>query len=105
MQHFDTNWPYQKTNISENRMKIEHQKIEWGIAIAKYGVLPVTTLFFWKFSFSIRTSYKESIWCTNYPNVHIHTFCKRMNLISDCFSDCFIGIYGFTGLSSFCKII
>ena len=33
----------------------------------------VTTLFFWKFCFSWRTSYKELIWCTNNPNVHNHT--------------------------------
>ena len=28
----------------------------------KNGVLPVTALFSWKFCFSLRTSYKESIW-------------------------------------------
>ena len=27
---------------------------------------------FWKFCFSLRTSYKQLIWCTNKPNVHIH---------------------------------
>ena len=31
---------------------------------------------FWKFYFSLRASYKDLIWCTNQPNVHIHTFRK-----------------------------
>ena len=33
--------------------------------------------FFWKICFSFRTSWKELIWCTNDPNVHICIFCKR----------------------------
>ena len=40
------------------------RQIEWGIQngpIKKNGVLPVTTLFFGKFCFSLRTSYKELI--------------------------------------------
>ena len=52
------------------------RQTEWWVpngAIRRNGVFPVTTLFFWKFYFSLRTSYKELIWCTNYPNVHIHT--------------------------------
>ena len=49
--------------------------------IIKNGVFPVTTLFFWKLCFSSRTSYKELIWCTNDPNVHIHTFRKRWSYI------------------------
>ena len=36
---------------------------------------------FRKFSFSLRTSYKELTWCTNHPNVHIHTFRKRWSFI------------------------
>ena len=28
---------------------------------------------FWKFYFGLWTDYKELIWCSNYPNVHIHT--------------------------------
>ena len=54
-------------------------------SITKNGVLPVTTLFFWKFCFSWRTSYKELIWCTNDPNAHIRTFCKRWSFIWRCF--------------------
>ena len=53
--------------------------------IAKSGALPVTTLFFWKFYFSLRTSYKEVIGCTNDPNAHICTFCKRWSFIWRCF--------------------
>ena len=60
------------------------RQIEWWVQngpIAKNGVLPVTTLSFWKFCFSLRTHYKELIWCTNDPNVHIHTFRKRCSLV------------------------
>ena len=38
-------------------------------------------LFFCKFCFSLTTSYKELICCTNNPNVHICTFCKRWRFI------------------------
>ena len=60
------------------------RKIEWGVQngpITKNGFLPVTTLLFRKFWFSLRTSYKELIGCTNHPNVHIHTFRKRWSFI------------------------
>ena len=30
---------------------------------------------FWKFCFSLGTPFKELIWRTNYPNIHIQTFC------------------------------
>ena len=49
--------PY-KTALSEANIK----KIEWRVqngAITRNGVFSVTTLFFWKFCFSLRTSYKE----------------------------------------------
>ena len=39
---------------------------------------------FWKFCFSLRTPYKELIWYTNNPNVHICTFCKRWSFIWRC---------------------
>ena len=63
-------------------------QIEWGVQngpTTKNAVLPISTLFFWKFYFSIRTCYKELIWSTNYPNVHIHTSWKRWNFISGSF--------------------
>ena len=44
----------------------------------KNGVL------FQKFCFSLGTSYKELIWCTNHSNVHIHTFLKCWSLTLGC---------------------
>ena len=64
------------------------RQIEWWVQngpIRKNGVLPVITLFFWEFCFSLRTSYKELIWCTNDPNAYIHTSCKRCSFIWRCF--------------------
>ena len=43
--------------------------------------MPLTTLFFWRFNLSIRTSYKQLIQCINCPNIHIHTFCERFSFI------------------------
>ena len=40
---------------------------------------------FWKFCFSLRTSYTELICCTNNPNDHYCTFCKRWSFIWQCF--------------------
>ena len=60
------------------------RQIEWKVQhgpITKDGILPVTTLFFWKFCFKVRTSSKELIRYTSYPNAHIHTFCKRWSFI------------------------
>ena len=57
--------PYQKSIL---------RQIEWWVqneAITKNGVLPITTLFFWFFCFSLKTSYKELIWCTNHPNTQL----------------------------------
>ena len=57
--------PYQKSIL---------RQIEWWVqneAITKNGVLPVTTLFFGFFCFSLKTSYKELIWCTNHPNTQL----------------------------------
>ena len=59
--HFHTKLPYQKPML---------RQIEWWLQngpITKNGVLPVTTSFFKKLCFSLRTSYKELIWCTNDP--------------------------------------
>ena len=44
-----------------------------------------SSLFFWKFCFSIRTCYKELIWSSNYPNICIHTFRKRWSFHWGCF--------------------
>ena len=65
------------------------RQIEWGVqyrSIIKSGILPVSISYFWNFYFSERTSYKELIWCTNYANVHIHTFRKRLSFFEGDFS-------------------
>ena len=46
---------------------------EWGFANNYFVFL---NLFF-----RLRASYKKLIWCTNYPNVHIHTFCNRWSFL------------------------
>ena len=40
---------------------------------------------FLKICFRLRTSFKELIWCTYYPNVHIHIFRKCWRFIWGCF--------------------
>ena len=79
----NASFPY-KTVISEANVKTNKMVTKNG-PIRKKEVLPVTTLFFWKFCFSLRTSYKELICCTNNPNAHICTFCKRWRFIWGCF--------------------
>ena len=64
------------------------RQIEWRVqnrSIAKNGVLLETSLFLWKFCFSLRTSYKELIWCTNGRNAHMRTFCNSWSFIWRCF--------------------
>ena len=73
--HFHTKLLYQKSLL---------RQIEWSVQngpITENGVWSVTTHFY----FSLRTSYKEMIWCTNDPNAHIHIFCKRWSFIWRCF--------------------
>ena len=43
--------------------------------------MSVITLFFKKFCLSLRNSHEELIWCTNYLNANIHTFCKPWSFI------------------------
>ena len=62
----NTSIPY-KTAILETNVKTTRERL-------KNGVLPITTLIFWKFCFSLRPSYKELFCWRNDPNVHIHTF-------------------------------
>ena len=50
----------------------------------KNGVLPLTTLYFRKFKFSIRTSYKYLLSCINYSNSHIYNFLKCLSFIWGC---------------------
>ena len=55
MQHFHTKQPYQKPLLRQMEWRVQNGPIR------KNGVLPVTTLVFQKFYFSLRTSYKELI--------------------------------------------
>ena len=67
------------------------RQTEWGVQnlpIAKNGVLPITTLYFWKICFNMRNSYKELIWCINYSDVHINTFRKGLKFTWGCFFLC-----------------
>ena len=81
-----------KTTNIETNSKLVCQRpmlkqIEWWLQngpIIMSGVLPVATLFSWKFCPSFRTSEKELIWYTNDPNVHIRIFRKRWSLILSC---------------------
>ena len=77
---FHTKLSYQKPMLRQTKW--------WGQngPIKKNGVLPVTNSVIWKFSFSLGTSYKEPIWCTNNPNAHIRTFCEQWSFIWRCFS-------------------
>ena len=73
-----------KTALSEANVKANRMGITKWIHLKEQSFAR-TILFFWKFCFSLRTSYKDLIWCTNYPNVHIHTFCKRCSFIWGCY--------------------
>ena len=73
-----------KTALSEANFKANSMCIQNG-PITKDGVLPVTTLIFWKSYFSLRTSYKELICCTSDPNTHIQSFDRRWSFTWGCF--------------------
>ena len=77
--HFHTKLPYQKPML---------RQIKWWLQngpITKNGVFSVTSLFFWKLCFSLKTSCKELIRCTNNPNAYICTFYKHWSFIWRCF--------------------
>ena len=68
--------------------KPQLRQIEWGVVQSgrpKKMEFCQWLLFFWKFCFRARISYKELIWCNNYPNINIHTFCKHCSFIWGCF--------------------
>ena len=71
----NTSFPY-KTAISEANVKANRMvTAKWTYHIKRS--LASNYFFFWKSCFSLRTSYIELISCTNNPNDHICTFCKR----------------------------
>ena len=78
----NASFPY-KTVISEANVKINRiLSKKWTYHKGRsFG----SNYFFWEFCFSLRTSYKELIWCTNDPNAYIPTFCKRWSFIWRCF--------------------
>ena len=68
-----------EANVKTNRMGSKKQTYHIN------GVFPVTTFLFRKFCFRLGTLYIELIWCTNNPDVHIHTFRKRWSFTLGCF--------------------
>ena len=64
-----------EANINTNRIESIKRTYHKG------GVLPLTTLVFWKFGLRVKTSFNELIKCTNYPTFHIHTFRKGWSFI------------------------
>ena len=66
--HFHTKLPFQKAVLMQIEWRVQNEPF------TKNWVLSVTTSFFWKFCFSLRTSYQELIWCTNHTNADIPTF-------------------------------
>ena len=65
------------------------RQIVWEVQngpITKTDVLPVATLYFFENCILVSEPViEELIWCTNEPNVHIHTFRKSWNFIWGCF--------------------
>ena len=84
MRDFHTKLPYQKPMSRQIAWWLQNAK--WTFYKERSFTSFETTLFFWKFCFNLRTSYKELIFCTNNPNSHICTFCKRWSFIWRCFS-------------------
>ena len=76
----NASFPY-KTTVSEANVKTNRiVSAKWAYH-KEWSFCQELLQFFWKFCFSLRTSYNELCWCTNDPNIHIHTFCKRWNFI------------------------
>ena len=78
----NASFPY-KTAISEANVKTNKMVTtkwtyhkEWSFASNYFSFL--------KICFSLRTSYKQLICCTNNPNAHNCTFCKRWSFIWRC---------------------
>ena len=73
-----------KTAISEANVKINRMvRTKW--TYRKEQSFANNYFIFRNFCFSLRVSCKALIWYTNYPNVHVCTFCKRWSFIWQCF--------------------
>ena len=71
----NTSFPY-KTAISEANVKT-NKMVTTKWTYHKERSFASNCFIFWKFCFSLRTSYKELICCTNNLDGHICTICKR----------------------------
>ena len=72
----------EEANVKTNRMG---GGIQNG-PIAENRVCPVTTLFIYLLFFCFfRIFYEDLIWCTSYPDFHIHTFRKYWSFTSGSF--------------------
>ena len=74
----NASFPY-RTALSEANVKTNR------MVTTKERIFASNCFIFLKFCFSLRTSYKELILCTNNPNAHIHIFCKRWTFTWRCF--------------------
>ena len=75
----NASFPY-KTAISEANVKTNRMvTTKW--TYHKERSFASNCFIFWKFCFSLRTSYKELIRCTNNPNAHVRTFSKCRSFI------------------------
>ena len=73
-------FPY-KTDLSETNVK-KNGMVSTKWTYRKERSFASNYFIFLKIGFRVRTSYKESVWCTSYSSVHIHTFYKRLSFIS-----------------------
>ena len=81
----NASFPY-KNAISEANVKTNKMvSAKWTYNKERSFASNYFIFFSTLFCFSLRTSYKELIWCTNDPNAHIRTFCKRWCFIWRCF--------------------
>ena len=75
----NASFPYQNTMSGANIKTHGIMSTKW--TYHKQRSFASNYLIFWNISFSLRSSYKELIWCIKDPNVHIYTFHKRWNFI------------------------
>ena len=73
-----------KTAISEANVK-PNRMVSTKWTYHKERRFAINFFIYLKFCFSLRTSHKELIWCTNDPNAHIPTFRKRWSFIWRCY--------------------
>ena len=83
-------FPY-KTALSEANVKTNRMgSIKW--TYHKERRFASNSFIFWKFCFSLRTSYKELNWCTSYPIVQFIIFERVEVLFEGAFKGTFVQI-------------